>query len=1092
VSLFRCGLILSLAALSQAFSQNAKLSGEVIDATGASMSDALIRLVQESTGVRLQTTTTRTGSFLFSSVPAGNYALECESKGFRKLVRPGLVLEVASSQRLVLRMEIGRVEEAIEVSEQEARVYSTAQTVAGEVTRDQIASLPLNSRDFNQLVLLAAGAVENINAGNGRDFGAVAANGNRSFSNDYTIDGAPNNDLYQGLAALPLSIDVIQEFKVTSGAAPAQYGQAGTQVTIVTRSGGNRFHGSLFEYQRSEFLQARNAFSNINSLPAFSRHQFGGSLGGPVVRNRTFFFVNYEGNRQREAATRVSTVPPDAFWRGDFSELLDRRISLRDPLLPDRPPIPGNRLDQYLGGARLSKAARQLQPFWGSPNVSGLTNNRIVNASSRADNRQFTARGDHSLPRNQQISLRLSASLRDAFSPNLTGNGSGLVTPTNNWNAAVNWTVPWTAHLLQESRFSAADFDSLTLYSNATLPTVESLGMQGFTAVSDVFPPLPRIQFAGGDAFTQLNYGSSANFGMAALIRKSRTFNYASSLSWSIGSHTIKSGIEMRRTSLPALQTTNARGSLSFTASATGISTGYAFADFLIGLPSSTQEVPVRPELLLRQNDIATYLQDDWRLSRRLTVYLGLRHELYFAPSEDKNRITTFDPSINGIVVASSNGKLPVEQYVPAVVSKLATTGAWPFPVVAAEQAGLNASRLVNTQYKNFAPRAGFAYDVSGSGTRVIRAGYGMFYTRYPIQYLQQTSFVNPPFAGVFNYNQALQNARPLLTLEAPFPASGGSPSVAPAGIERNFLLPNNQQWNLTIEQALGGRTSISLGYAGNKGTHLFRTINLNGPRLDEQGRIVRPYQNTFGTSAIAYRVTNGNSIYHAMLLEARRKAARDLFFQANWTYANGMDDTGQTVNNALLDVQNLGRDRARSDYVRRHQVTINATYRLPRAGPGQLLAGWRLSGLYRFTTGRYFTPSFTTTGGLSNNRPDVVAGVRADLRSGERSALRWFNPAAFATVPAVDPVSGLPRFGNAGRNILTGPGLSTMDASLSRIFRLKERWDLTFRMEAFNALNQVNYDLPDSNISNGNIAGSISQTVTPARQVQFAIRLDF
>ena len=287
----------------------------------------------------------------------------------------------------------------------------------------------------------------------------------------------------------------------------------------------------------------------------------------------------------------------------------------------------------------------------------------------------------------------------------------------------------------------------------------------------------------------------------------------------------------MRRTILPPLQTSNARGSLSFTASAGGVSTGYAFADFLMGVPSSTQEVPVRPQLLLRQSEVASFIQDDWRISRRLTVYLGLRHELSFAPTEDNNRITTFDPAVNGIVVASSNGKLPVDQYVPSVVAKLAPNGTFPFPVVAAESAGLDGRRLVNTEFRNFGPRVGFAFDLSGKGRTVLRSGYGIFYTRYPIQYLQQTAFVNPPFAGVFNYSQSVQNGRPALTIDTPYPATGGNPSVSPAGLDRNFKQPDNQQWNLTLEQYLGAKTSFSIGYTGNKGTHLFRTMDMNGPR---------------------------------------------------------------------------------------------------------------------------------------------------------------------------------------------------------------------------------------------------------------------
>jgi hypothetical protein len=1102
-------LLLSCASLLNA--QSARLGGDVSDPSGAAISGASVTLVNQGTRAQLHTRTASAGEFVFPSVLPGIYNIQVEANGFKSVTRSGIKLDVTEVARLRIAMEVGTVSERLEITAEAAPVIVTSQSVESEVTREQIATLPLNGRDFNQLVLLAAGAVDNINSGNGRDFGSVAANGNRAFSNDYTIDGAPNNDLYQGKSALPISIDTIQEFKVTSGAASAQYGQAGTQITLVTRGGTNHFHGSAFEYYRGDALQARNTFSTT-APPPFSRHQFGGSFGGPVLlpryngHNRTFFFLNYEGNLQSSSATRVATVPPDAFWKGDFSSLLARNIQLRDPYLPTKPNIPGNRLDLYLGGARISKIAEAMQPFWGSPNLPGLTNNSAINASSTNNMHQFTSRVDQLLPRNQQFSARLSYARLDASAPDLIGtSGAGLLTPISNWNGTLSWSAPWTPSLFNEARFGVSDYNSLTLYNNGNLPTVESLGMSGFTPVSNLFPALPRITFSGGDAFTQLNYGGDSNFGMAALVKQSRTYNWADTIIWNVGGHTIRAGVELRHTVLPSLQTSNARGSLSFTASSTGVSSGYGFADFLMGVPSSTQQVPVRPELLLRQSDVASYIQDDWRVSRRMTLYAGLRHELYLSPTEEHNRITTFDPVVGGIVVASDGGKLPVDYYVPTVVQKLAPKGTFPFPVVPAESVGLDGRHLVNTQWKNFGPRAGLAFDLLGDGRTMLRSGYGIFYTRYPIQYLQQTAFVNPPFAGVFNYSQSLAGGQPLLTLAAPYPSTGGGPSVAPAGMERNFRQPYNQEWNMTLEHQFGQSTVVSLGYVGNKGTHLFRSTDANGPRLDPvTNKVVRPFSSTFGTSAIAYRLTNGNSIYNAMLFEVRRRVARGFAVQGNWTWANGMDDTGQTVNNALLDVQNLGRDRARSDYVRHHQVTINGTYDLP-IGQGHYLlgnmprwantafGGWRLSGILRDTTGRYFTPSFTAAGGLSNNRPDVVPGVQANLPSDQRSPEHWFNAAAFVPVPATDPVTGLPRFGNAGRNTLVGPGLAAIDASLAKVFRLRENGlAATFRLEAFNLFNHPNYDLPQSNISQTNLVGVINNTTVDARQVQFAFRVDF
>jgi hypothetical protein len=416
--------------------------------------------------------------------------------------------------------------------------------------------------------------------------------------------------------------------------------------------------------------------------------------------------------------------------------------------------------------------------------------------------------------------------------------------------------------------------------------------------------------------------------------------------------------------------------------------------------------------------------------------------------------------------------------------------GHWRIPLLSDVEAGANPRRLLDTQYGNWGPRFGFVRQVS-SARILVRGGYGIFYSRYPIQYLLQTVGINPPFAGLFTYNQAIQNGQPQLRLDSPYPATGGGASVSPAGLQRDFGLPDNQQWNLTIDRSIGWSTVASLGYVGNKGTHLFRSINANASYLDPAtGQVRRRYADAYGTSAINVRRSDGNSTYHAMQLERRRRNQKGLIFQGNWTWAKGLDDVGGTVQAALLDIENLGRDRADSDYVRRHVINVNATWELPlRRG---LLGGWRLRSIWRYSTGRYLTPSFASTGGLNNNRPDVVYGVSPNLARGQRSPRLWFNPAAFAEVPAVDPVTGRPRFGNAGRNTVAGPGVNVVDASLAKLFRIREGQAIAFRLEIFNLLNHPNYGAPDTNISNVNTAGTINRVIRPMRQAQFAIRYDF
>jgi hypothetical protein len=491
-----------------------------------------------------------------------------------------------------------------------------------------------------------------------------------------------------------------------------------------------------------------------------------------------------------------------------------------------------------------------------------------------------------------------------------------------------------------------------------------------------------------------------------------------------------------------------------------------------------------------------------------LTLTMGVRDELFFHPDEQNNRLAIFTPELQGggIVVACSGGQLPTNTFLPAVVAKLTDShGNFSFPIACGSSMGYDARRLVKNMLANWGPRAGLSWDPTGHGKWLVRSGYGIFYSRLPQQWLGLSIGQNPPFASLFNYSQTLTNNVPSITLRSPYPAVG-TPSITPSGLEKDFRLPDNQQWNLTLERTLGSNTVASLGYLGNKGTHLFRDVNLNMQRVDPvTGKIARVYQSTFGNAAVNYEMANADSTYHAMQTELRRRFARGLAFQVNWTWAKGLDDVGQSAGSSALDVENLGRDRANSDYVRRHLVSSNFTWELPigrgrRIGaalPAWLqsaVGGWRLSGILRYSTGRYLTPVYTNTGSFgANNRPDVVYGVSPNLPRDQRSAAHWFNPAAFSIPPATDPVTGLPRYGDAGRNIVSGPGLNNCDGSLSKIFPVGgERRRIVVRMDMFDIMNHPNWANPDMNISNVNTVANISNINGTMRQAQFALEFQF
>jgi len=1098
---------LCLPALAQ--SPTGTFVGRVWDASSAAIPGAKITAQNLGTGQTWTVTAGAGGEYVIYSAPPGRYTIAAESQGFKKGVVSEVQMTIGSSVRADFTLEVGAIEQRVEVT---ARAELQTETAAVEslITNEQIVSMPLNGRDFNQLVLLSAGAVDNT-LNSGQDFGSYALNGNRSFSNDFQLDGVPNNNLFQGKSAMNISIDAIREFKVLSADSSAEFGQAGAQITMVTQSGTNKFHGSLYEFNRTQHFQARDPF-NTMAIQPFHRNQFGGSIGGPIRRNSTFFFFNYEANRQYENVTRFSFLPPDAFWKGDFSALLSRSIQLRDPLATGRPNIPGNRLDQYQGGALISKTALKLQPFYGSPDSNALTNNtqRFPEKTTIGD--QFTIRMDQQLPRHTTLSARTTYGNTGGFKPNLVGTpGVGYTEPLRSRNGSLALNSTLGPRTVNEFRFGAMNFSDIAHYIDGGLPTVKSLGLQGFQLPGenekDWIPPMPRIVFSGNDAFTPIKYGETSDYGEAALSMINNVFTYSDTFSHQRGAHSMRAGAEFRRTLLNVLQQTNARGQLTFQGDTNAASSGYSFADFLMGIPRSSQQVALKPKGLLKQLDFAGYYQDDWKATSRLTFNLGLRYELFLNPYEIRNRFSNFDPKTGAIVVASNGGQAPTSEYNKPLMASLTNPDGTPrFPLLTDQQAGFTPRRLVDTQKKNFAPRFGFTYLVGKKGNTVVRGGYGIFYTRYPRQYLLQTMLVNPPFAGLLTHSQAITNGVPRLTLDAPYSTSSTA-SVAPLGLQRNFLLPNNQQWNLTIQREIGWKTVFTLGYIGNKGTHLFRTINLNGPIPDpnKPGAVMRLYQATYGTSSVNYRITDATSYYNSMRVEARKTLSSGLTFQSNWTWAKGLDTTGTNVNSAILDMENRGRDRANSDYVRRHVITANTQYRLPFGRNGRFLksaggwqqavvGGWQVGGIWRYQTGQYLTPSFSQSNALSNNRPDRVLGVPADLPGDQRGPQRWFNPAAFAIPPTLDPATGEARFGNCGRNVVLGPGLNVMDLAMYKMFPLgkSERRSITFRLELFNALNHPNWGNPDMAITNTATVATITRVTVPARQAQFALRFDF
>lgn len=486
MSVYRILCLFAMAVLVvQAWGQTpaGRITGVITDSSGAVVSGARVVARNNETGIEHAVVSNTEGNYLLYPLAPGIYTVSAESAGFRTGRLDDLRVDIAAVLTRNVRLEVAALQQQpVVVSAAGVPMLTQSVSVESTVIREQIKSLPLNARDFNQLVLLTAGVVENSYPTSG--FGSVAANGNRTFSNEYALDGTPNNNVFQGLSAAAVSVDVIREFKVISGVAPAEYGQGGTQVAIATRSGSNRFHGSVFEYHRGTTWQAGNPFDPGAAQP-FSRNQFGGSLGGPVRRDKLFFFFNYEARRQNQSVTRVLTVAPDAYWQGDFSSLLSRNVLLRDSLATGRPVFPGN----IIPAARIDPTALKLREYWASPNRPGLTSNLVQNAKSPDTADQFTIRTDQSLPRSQSLMVRYTQTPTSTFVPSAytSGAGVGLRRPYNNYNASIGWTVPVGPRTVNELQAGYAQFRARAIYVPGALPTTQSLGMVGFGPLIPAF-----------------------------------------------------------------------------------------------------------------------------------------------------------------------------------------------------------------------------------------------------------------------------------------------------------------------------------------------------------------------------------------------------------------------------------------------------------------------------------------------------------------------------------------------------------------------------------------------------------------------------
>jgi len=1037
----------------------ATLTGIVRDPSDAVIPQAQVTVTNIANGVIAKTTTNNEGTYLVMNLLPGEYLVQAEMTGFQRFEQT-IALEIGARSRLDISLPVGAIGEMVTVAGVTPLLSTESAAIGTVVNSDEMQKLPLAIRNWDDLLAMVPGVqsdryTEQAGGTSAGRTGGVSVHGNRSLQNNFLLDGVANNSFSTNVQELTTqisrpSVDAISEFKVITSPYAAEYGWApGASVVVNTKSGTNAIRGTAYDFFRNDSLDTINYFAKAANQPkpTNKQNQFGGNLGGPVVRNRIFFFGDYEGTRIQQGVLRTGRVLTPAEKSGTFAS------AIRDPLtgLPfANNTIPANRIDPV---------AAQIAALLPAPNTTG-GNNFIRQPNVEDNSDRVLGRVDLHLSDNDTVFARYIWSDRFRYVPGFLG---GILdgTSTSAWgrnylksNGAVGgWTKVLGSNLVNEARISWA--------RGTNDGTQDPFGEDGNAQIGlKGIPPNPVVMggVTGIDIAGHIRIGSP-NF--MPKFQHTNQVQWIDTLSWVKGRHQVKFGADlMLPMSNEYFDVAPTRGNMSFTAQYTG----NAFADFMLGYVQRAQltNVFVVTQQLHSQSFFG---QDDWRVSDKLTVNLGMRYD-YMTPAVEKdNRMANFDPAGAGTLVFASDGSIEDRA-------------------------------LVNPDRNNFAPRIGAVYKVTDR--TIVRGGYGIFYNQFERIGSEDQLALNPP--GLMN-----------IDITAP-----GSPSTTPVffmrdGFPPNFLDPSNivlnrllirtsdrnnprtmvQQLSGGVEQQVGRDFVASVDLIGSTTDNLavLRNLNQNLPGTrDANGAL--PYPN-FGN--VQWREMVGEASYLGVDLSFEKRMSKGYSYRASYTVGEALDQAPEHLNASSGRPQN-GRDldawEGPSDFDIRHRLVANFIAELP-FGEGKpfvqdgvaakILGGWMVTGIYSARSGRPIT--------ITQGNNNVGAGMTGlpNLTgdpTGAETVEQWYNPAAFTQVP-----SGT--FGNAGRNILRGPGWVTFDMSLQRRVNFSSRVNATLRWDIFNMFNRANFGLPDSNMVSAT-AGVISTLAGDPRVMQLSLRLGF
>jgi Carboxypeptidase regulatory-like domain/TonB dependent receptor-like, beta-barrel len=1079
--IFLAVLLLGLVSTGAWAQASAQISGTVIDQTAARLPGVEVTLTQTATGLVRTAVTDETGSYVITNLPVGPYRLEAALAGFRTYVQTGIVLQVGSNPVFNSVLEVGQVADTVEV-QADAVMVETRSTGVGQVIDNvRVLELPLNGRQAVELVLLSGAAIGGGNQGTNRNFPteAISVAGGRNEGLTYQLDGGNHNDPFNNLN-LPLPFpDALQEFKVETSSLTAQYGlHSAGSVRAVTKSGTNELHGDLFEFVRNKVFNARNAFARERD--GLKRNQFGGVVGGPILKDKLFFFAGYQRTTVRsEPSTFFAYIPTPAMLAGDWTAITSpacnasRQITLRAPFV-------NNRIDPSLYSRPSLNLVKRL-PVTNDP-CGQVQFGRAANG----DNDLIVGKIDFQKSAKHSLFGRYQGAL--SFEPT-DYDGVNLLSASNaDYDRSALSLVIGDTYLIGNSTvnsFRGTINRTRNVKDTEDYFTATDLGVKNFT-YPDGYAKLLNLGVAGGFSI----YSAPGNPGFL----NSTILEVADDLSFVRGRHQVAFGANLLHVKMNVKGGTQAPGSFDFTATNTGMGLG----DFMLGMLNRFRQAAI-DSYHYRQNSVAAFVQDSWKATNRLTVNAGVRWEPFLYPWDKRGRVVYFDKS-------------NYDENIRSNIFKNAPVGL-KFP----GDPGIDSNSIGPNAWWRFAPRLGLALDPTGKGRMTVRASYGLFFD-YPNLYAYGDMRKNPPWGysisisrppgGFEDPYQGLPGGNPfpvLITPDVAFPISG---RYVYSRTEQKP--PYTNAWNLSIQRQFGDDWMVAANYLGNNIIHMMNGYATNpvvyvpGASCVIAGRTYSPCSTTSNAAQrrqlylndpvkgqwydeMIYIGDEGTRSYHGLWLQAQRRRSRGVTIQTNYTWGHCIEDP---TNDTNLGHAATIRDRRRADrgncmQDRRHNFNMSAVYDMPQFSNTTLRilgSGWKISGIVRV---------------LSGSQLSVLSGIDRALQDGEqrpnqvlpdvympnKTYNQWLNPAAFE-----QPALGT--FGNMGTFNVKGPGKFTINMGLTRIFQIREKQSLEFRAEAFNLPNRLNAGDPSTTLSDANF-GRILSADDP-RIMQFAFKYVF